>query len=447
VELGFYLAIVRHRALVVVGTLVAALAAAVGVLSVTPPVYTSAVTLRLGTSTRGELGWESLMYAERLMNTYARLAESGQMRAQLREQLPLDPSPTDIEAEILQGTELITVRVSHSNPQMAQNAANTLAVLMVAESARGDRSIRTYPLIVTDAPSLPLEPSQPRRSLVLALALGAGLVAGIGLAFLAEYLDARLYTTRQIQQTTCFPVLARIPHVRRGKQPLIAEHNLAACEAFRQLRTELLGAGPAVARKLLVMSAAHHEGRSTVAANLALVFAQAGRRVLVVDGDLRRPHQHVIFRVAQHRGLTQLLRGQATLKDVLQRGSVGGVEVLPSGPLNNGSPELLMSATLGELLDQLAQRYDIVLIDTTALAVSDAMELTKRADGVLLVVRRGVARQAPTAEVSERLRAWGLPVLGVVVNDAERGMHTPYYAAASAPSRPSPADEQTTEAL
>jgi capsular exopolysaccharide synthesis family protein len=201
-----------------------------------------------------------------------------------------------------------------------------------------------------------------------------------------------------------------------------------AAEAFRTLRTSLAFATPQPVKTLLVTSPGPSEGKTTVVANLAVALGQAGRRVVVVDADLRKPHQHEMFAVPNHRGLTNVLVGQAELGKVVVETSVPGVALLTSGPVPPNPAELLDTATARSVWDRLAKEYDLVLVDSPpAAVVTDAVIIASQVEAVLVVVKAGTTRNEALAECRERLQKAGARVLGAVLNEVRPGGGYYYY--------------------
>jgi non-specific protein-tyrosine kinase len=198
----------------------------------------------------------------------------------------------------------------------------------------------------------------------------------------------------------------------------LAEPRSAVAEAYRVLRTNLAFARPEeVIRSLLVTSPAPDEGKSATLANLAVVTAQSGRRVIVVDCDLRRPAQHRLFDLPNEAGVTTALLGeQATAELPLQPTAVEGLRVLTSGPLPPNPAELIGTRRMRALIDRLVEEADVVLFDAPpVVVVADAAVLAPQLDGVLLVLVAGQSRRDQTARARELLATVGASILGVVL--------------------------------
>jgi polysaccharide biosynthesis transport protein len=260
--------------------------------------------------------------------------------------------------------------------------------------------------------------------LVSGLSLFLGLLLGFGWAYRAEVADRSFRKPEEIRQALGWRVLAHVPHLRRvGKE--------AQVEAFRAVRTAVYFAAQADAKRVIQVTGPDQgSGKTTLTAHLAASIAQSGKRVLVMDADLRKPSQHKIYGVANDIGLTTVLAGRAGAKEAIRSGPVPGLDVLPSGPVVSNPAELLSSPALQTLLGSVREQYDYVLIDTPPLlAVTDPSIVAHQADGVLLVVRL-TKRSRPDAQVAkEILEAAGADVLGVVVNGVPRrsGPNSPVY--------------------
>ena len=193
----------------------------------------------------------------------------------------------------------------------------------------------------------------------------------------------------------------------------------AAAEAYRTLRTNIqLSSIDNPIRALLVTSASADEGKSTTLANLAVAFAQAGQRVVLVDSDLRRPSLHTIFGLANERGLTSMLL-EDDAPAPLATTAVEGLRLLPSGPIPPNPSELLGSKRIEQALERLRADADLLLFDAPpALAVSDAAVLSRRVDAVLLIVSAGKTKRDHASRARQQLERAGARLLGVVLTNA-----------------------------
>jgi len=300
-----------------------------------------------------------------------------------------------------------------------------------------------------DAVGAAADGPKPVRDAILGFVLGAML--GIGLAFLWNALDTRIRGAAEVGDRLGLPLLARIPEPPRRlrnerKLVMLEDPNCAQAEAFRMLRTNLEFANlERGARTIMVTSGLEEEGKSTTVANLAVAFARTGKRVALVDLDLRRPMLARFFELNGRPGLTDVALEHVDLDEALAKvpiasppeaadpdtnghgrmhfngnvGMDGLLEVLPSGPLPPDAGEFIQSRVVRQILDELAVRADIVLIDAPPmLHVGDPMALTANVDAVVLVARLNVLRRPMVTEVRRMLGTAPSVTLGFVLTGA-----------------------------
>lgn len=284
-------------------------------------------------------------------------------------------------------------------------------------------------------PIAPFSPN-PKRNLVLALMLG--LAAGLGLAFLLDYLDNTITAVGQLTATVSIPLLAVIPRHREAAAPgsksgpwgpatefdLIAHKDLRsiASEAYRELRTAMLLSHPGEPpRRLMVTSALPEEGKTATVINLAIVLSQLGRRVVLVDTDLRRPRLHKVLNKENRQGVSTFLSGLEQDPAALTVGTgIDNLDLIPSGPIPPNPSELLDSEQFRQLADALlASGYDHVLFDSPpVLSVSDPVIIASNVDVGILVVRAAKTPRQSIRLAAEKLRH-GNEKMGVVLNDLD----------------------------
>lgn len=307
---------------------------------------------------------------------------------------------------------------------------------------------------VIDRALVPGGPFRPSLRRELSLGLAAGLVFGLGLVFLLEFLDRTIKTPEASEKTLSLPTLAVIPDVeeagggygrgygygyglrvkkggkRRSRwlekkpgeeRPVIellphSRPRLAVSEAYRSLRTALLLSTAEELKVVAVTSAETGEGKTTTATNLAAVMAQLGRRVLLIDGDLRKPRLHQVFGISNRFGLVNLLTGGKS-NEAYQRTDVPNLWVLPAGPLPPNPAELLASDRMRDFLEYVRSHFDFVVVDTPpALAVTDATLVGSLSDGVLLCLRAGKILREEARGCRDRLWQAEVRILGTVLN-------------------------------
>jgi capsular exopolysaccharide synthesis family protein len=270
---------------------------------------------------------------------------------------------------------------------------------------------------------------------LLAQAIGALLAAGV--AFLIEYVDDTVKSPEDLRAAglTVVGVVQRAgTDGKDGRDDVfaISQSKSLVVEAFRTLRTNLqFSSLDTPLRSLVVTSAVATEGKTTTAANLAVVMAQAGKNVVLVDSDLRRPAAHKLFGVPNRTGLTTaLVEDPDALNGYLQDTAIENLRLLTAGPIPPNPQELLGSQRMEELLRKLEAEADIVVLDTPpTLVVADANVLAARADGVLVVVNTERTRRTAVQQATEGLRQVGANLLGGVLNlvDTRRGRSSYYY--------------------
>ncbi len=199
-------------------------------------------------------------------------------------------------------------------------------------------------------------------------------------------------------------------------------------EQYRTIRTNIqFSSVDGDIQTIMVTSPGPAEGKSTTTNNIAVVFAQQGKRVLLVDSDLRKPTAHYTFRVDNHTGLTNVLTRQAKLDDVIQDTDEDNLYVLPSGPIPPNPAEILGSRAMDDFLKEAKDLFDIIVFDTPpALAVTDAQVLANKTDGVVMVVTSGKTENEAALKAKEQLINAKAKLLGVVLNKKKR-TESPYY--------------------
>jgi tyrosine-protein kinase Etk/Wzc len=283
---------------------------------------------------------------------------------------------------------------------------------------------------------------KPRVMLNLVLAVIVGLVLGLGMAFFLDYLDDSVKNAEDIQSVVNLPVLGIIghQHLPRERHPSRAPHLMLLedsrsqlAESFRTLRTNILFTSVDRPRRLMVFSSPLPEdGKSTCVANLAIALSQMGKKVLLVDSDLRKPALHRVFRCHRSPGLVNVLveeDWQKALGGAIQRTGTQDLFLLVCGERPPNPNEMLGSEKMGQLIDFLTSRFEFVLFDSPPLlGVSDAVVLAQRLDGVVLVVRGGRTPQPSLKNSVELLTRAQAQVVGIVLNDIDFRRERYYYA-------------------
>lgn len=268
---------------------------------------------------------------------------------------------------------------------------------------------------------------RPNVPLNITLGVIFGLIVGFGLAFFIEYLDTSVKTIDDVERALHSAVLGVIP---QNVGSLLEEGpDSPHAEAYRVLRTNMLfGRTDPKANTITVVSGGAGEGKSTTIFNLAVVFAQNGSRVLLVDSDLRRPSLHKILNLSNSIGLTNYLLKQNTLEEVVQRTPVPTLDFLPSGKLPSSSLGVLSSAQMREFIGIAKERYDFVFFDSPPImGVSDASILCSEVDIALLVIQYRKYPEVMTVRAKQMVDKVGGNLIGVVLNNINISQDSYYY--------------------
>ncbi len=339
-----------------------------------------------------------------------------------------------LEADLSQAFSARQIQDIQNRIATLQNQVNTWqATYAQYQLLLGDQGINT--LTIIEEANLPTMPVGPQWKMQVLLAAAVGMILAVGAAFLLEYLDDTVKSPDDVTRTTGLTTVGAITRIT-GENPadkLIAVRHPKSpiAEAYRAMRTNLqFSALDRPLKSLVVTSPNPVEGKSTTLANLGVVMAQAGKTVVLVDSDLRRPMLHKIFQLPNKEGLTSvLLQEEPSLDGHLQETGIENLRVLTSGPLPPNPSELLGSQKMRQLIEQLKGKADVVLFDTPpAIPVTDATVLATQTDGVLLVADAGRTRRNMARQVVENLRQVGANLLGVALNRlSPRGAGGYYY--------------------
>jgi capsular exopolysaccharide synthesis family protein len=294
---------------------------------------------------------------------------------------------------------------------------------------------------IVDKALPPATPVLRPQSTMIMTALAFSLLAGVVVSFLLESLDTGLRSIAEIESITELPSLAIIPRARRSSADqaatlTTAQRNVGVltqpksqfAESFRSLRTSLLLSTAGHPPKFIVLtSATPSEGKTTAATNLAAILAQRDTRVLLIDGDLRRPNIHHRFGLNGKIGLTTVLTGATKLEETVQGvPEIPNLDILPSGPVPPFPTEMLSSGAMDAILRRCAEIYDYVVIDSPPiLSVTDGVILARQADAVVLVVRHGKSSKHVVRRARDILLRSGAGITGIVLNAVD--LNSPEY--------------------
>jgi tyrosine-protein kinase len=379
------------------------------------------------------------LFSQQRVRSYAQIVNSPAVTSRVIERLDLETTPDElgeaVDAEAPVDTVLINVTVRDPSPERAKAIADAVSEefssLVTTLETREGQSSPPVKVSITREAELPASPSSPQHAAYLALGVLLGLALGIGAALLRETLDDRIRGENDAAAVAAAPVLGTIVEdPKAGKRPLVVAVDPVSpgAEAYRRVRTNLRLSVDQGLRSFVVSSAAASEGKTVVVANLAIAFAQAGYRVVVVDADLRRPTLADVFGLSPRAGLADVLLDAVPVEKALQTWQDGlALEVLASGPPPPNPGELLGSEQFANLLDLLTKRANVVFLDAPALLpVADATILARVTSGVILVARVASTRRDELETATHLLRAADETVFGVVLNGARAAGAWPY---------------------
>ncbi|MFK7930049.1 MAG: GumC family protein [Myxococcota bacterium] len=309
------------------------------------------------------------------------------------------------------------------NVEQAEETHKTL----LKRSAELDLSARTQlnNIRVVDLALVPKTHTWPNLYLNLAAGLVLGLMGGVILSLARAFVDDTIRSPEDVTTYLGLPVLGVLPRFSKNEEhqrEIIAHHSRRSihAEAMRGVRAMIdLRPNADPPRRVLVTSAIESEGKTSVACRLGVAIAQQGQRVILVEADHRKARLHKVFGLKNVRGITEYLLDSAPLESCIQATEVPGLFVMPLGARRPGTTELLAAGHIDKLLAELEENFDRIVFDTApSAALTEGVALSRAVDGVVLVVRAGVAGRTVVRHTLERYRAVGAELLGIVLNDA-----------------------------
>ena len=353
----------------------------------------------------------------------------------------------DRSAESISAMPMTETAETQLMRQVETNRAMDTHLREEFQKARMAEEVEAGRVEVVDLASTPYKPVPNLAGLKLALGLFAGLLGSSGTVLVRERLGGSIRRRRELEDHVGVTALAIIPNIgaevpsrrrfalsgrRNGHRATPAALSAAGSEAYRLLHANLSWLqGTRQLKTIVVVSALPSEGKTTVAANLALTFALEGRRTLLLDADLRRPRVHRTFRVSRAPGVAQCLAGIAAVADAIRTTFIDGLYVLPAGHADSTPGLILRAGPMRKLIADCAERFDVIIIDTPPIFVAaDAAIIGPLADGVLFVVRAGSTESEAAHQAYRQISSVGAHVIGAVLNDpnGESGQYGEQYA-------------------
>lgn len=368
-----------------------------------------------------------------LAETYAVIATTPDIVHPAAEAVGIQiPNPGEIiHASVLPDTSILAIEVTHQNPALAAELANEISRQIIAQS-------RYLEIIEWADTPTSLEHPTPGEMAVIGAVLGASVV--FGAILLSDYLDQSLHNPDEATQVLALPILGTIPRQRRGRvvnkaETKITKEDMGVFEQYRVLGTNILWSASQTDKRIfLITSTMPREGKSTIAANLAVAMARTNQNVLLIDADLRHPALHTVLGLQNDKGLIQLLQQKppqvepelklinmdGAAAKVVQYTEIPKLRVIASGGTADEPGKLFGLQTVGAWMRTLltASDVDVILVDTPpALAVSDVLDVASQIDGsVLLVVQAGKTSRQAILMLKERFQYLGITLHGVILN-------------------------------
>ncbi len=426
-----YIRMLSRTWALIVGLAVIGAAAGGGYAALQRPVYESTAKAFVSTQSGQSLADLSAGagYLQVALKGYADIATTSYVLTPVIRGLKLDTTPALLAEQVsvtaATDSAILEVTVSDSSPQRAKQIADAITaqlsqavVDLTPVGATASRSV--VKLTRVDPALVPTSPAGIKPALAILIGALAGIVLAVLIGLLREVLDTRVRGKEDLERVTEAPLLGTTARNARGSDGLLvlrdAESSTQA-EDYRTIRTNLRFVQlDAANRSIVVTSSDEREGKSTTAANLALAVAHLGQRVLLIDADLRRPTLATLFGVDGSIGLSDVVIGDATPEQGVQRVDAGRLDLLAAGAVPPNPNELLQSASMDALLADLRTRYDLIVIDSPPLiAVSDATVLAAKAGGAIIVAAAGRSRRGRIRQALESLERADARILGVVL--------------------------------
>lgn len=400
------------------------------------PVYTSSMTF-IVSSKGATSNLSDLTAANSMAETFGQVLNSRLLKKKVQQELELDYMPGTIETTVVEGTNLMTLKVSAPSPQ---HSFQIMKSVLNNYSEITGYVLNNVVLDVLEAPEVPKAPSNPisARDMMKKYAV-AGMALMVGILALIDYLRDNVKNEKEVERKLDTPLFASIYHenknktlksrIRKTKKGLLVTdptNSFLFVETYKKIRTKLMYKSDVQkSRVILVTSVMENEGKSTVAVNLALTLAQKAKKVLLVDGDMRRPASYKILQktVEQDQEIGEYLNGKIPLDRILQRDKRSGLYMLIGSRHYPNSTEMVSGEAMHRLMSEVQKWADYVVIDSPPTSLmADAEVMAEYADVSLLVVRQGMARTRDINDAIDMLENGNSKLLGCIYNDVKTGV-------------------------
>lgn len=431
-ELREYATILMKNWVLIVLTSILGVAAGAGFSLLATPEYQSRtqiyVSVRSAAGTTGDLV-QGANYSRQIVNSYVDVAKTGLVLEPVVDELGLEMSASELASYLVvaspSDTALINITASSPSPEQAAEIANAVGesfknVVQTQLEPDADEENSLINLTTTQNALAPSSPVSPNIPMNIVLGLLVGFAIGVGIAVLRTVLDTRIHSLKDVEAITDKPLLGGIledPNVKKNPLVMQTKPHSPNAEAYRAFRTNLQFLNVDESSSVFVITSPNPgEGKSTSSINLALALAESGSRVALIEADLRLPKISKYLSMEGGAGLTDVLIGKAEVNDVLQRWGRTQLYVLPAGRIPPNPSELLGSAAMTQVIDELDEGFDYVIIDAPPiLAVTDAAVIGHGKAGILVAVASGSTKRPELEAAIQTLEHAGSNMLGVVV--------------------------------
>jgi len=409
------------------------------------PMYTTYTTVVLvkadnsgnSQATTDAINQNDVLLNKNLVSTYSQIIKSKLVLRQVIKNLNLNYTvgelSRNIKVDSLEDTEILKISVSDEMPERAAEIANDVAKVFNAEISK---IYKLNNVSIIDEASVSYDVSNNTLKRDLLLAVFASVFGVSALVFIKFYFDDSVKLSESLEQEVGMPIIAKVVRDNTGKELIVEERpNALASESIRTLRTNLQFASvDKDIKTLLLTSTLPSEGKSFVSANLAISFAQTGKKVLLVDCDLRKGRQHRLFKINNKKGLSNLLIGDpGKVKEYIQKTNVKGLYVMTRGVCPPNPSELLNSKKNSVLINKLSELYDIIIFDSAPCSgLSDSLILSSLVDKVVIVCSENKTPKTELINAKKAIENVGGSIVGCAVNninskDSSYGKYYYYY--------------------
>jgi capsular exopolysaccharide synthesis family protein len=273
---------------------------------------------------------------------------------------------------------------------------------------------------VIDTALVPKYPYKPKKKIILLIGFVLGLIVGVALAILKEFLSTKIKSVDDIKKLTDVAIIGTVPHFKNTSRILkvFDSPKSAVSEAFRVIRTNIRFLSPKDTEIITVTSTVSGEGKTTISSNIAGIYAMAGKKTILVNLDLRKPALHKVFGIENRLGLSNVLAGEKSIEEVIQKTDYENLSVIPSGPIPPNPGELLQSEKMDEIIEYLNKNYEIVVFDTPPVGlVVDSINILIRSDVNIYIFRANYSKKDFVKVLNDLKQNKNIKGLGIVVND------------------------------